>query len=59
MDNSQKNIIKEIAENMDCGNDSYYDPKTDEIVTIPNFSHISEEKEFKAIFQADINKIEE
>jgi len=58
MVNSQKNIIKEIAENLDCGNDCYYNPKTDEIVAIPNFSHISEEKEFKAIFQADLKKVD-
>ncbi len=58
MGNSQKNIITEIAENLDCGSDCYYNPTTDEIVTIPNLSHMPEEKEFKAIFQADLKKID-
>jgi len=59
MGNSDKNIIREIAQNLDCGNDSYYNPKTNEIVAIPNIPHLSEEKEFITIFQADIKKVEE
>lgn len=59
MGNFQKNIIKEIAENLDCGNDCYYNPKTNEIVTIPNFSHTWDEEEFNEVFRADLLKIEE
>jgi len=57
MANSNKNIIKEIAENLDCGFNCYYNPNTNEIVTIPNFSHISDEEEFKEIIQADLEKV--
>lgn len=59
MDNSKKNIIKEIAENLDCGFDCYYNPKTNEIITIPNFEETTDEEEFKDAFQSDINKVDE
>lgn len=59
MDNSKKNIIKEIAENLDCGFDCYYNPKTNEIITIPNFEQTTDEEEFKDAFQSDINKVDE
>lgn len=59
MGNYQKNIIKEIVENLDCGNDCYYNLKTNEIITIPNFSHTSDEEEFNEVFRADLLKIEE
>ena len=57
MDNSQINIIKEIAENLDCGNNCYYNSKTNEIVTIPNFTNTSDEQELKEFFRDDLNKI--
>ena len=50
MANSDKNIIKEIAENLDCGNDCYYNSITNEIVSFPNFSHIKDEEEFKKVY---------
>jgi len=59
MANSDKNIIQIIAENLDCGNDCYYNPETNEIVTIPNFSHISDEEEFKEIFRMDLARVNE
>ncbi len=59
MANSDKNIIQEISENLDSGNDCYYNPKTNEIVSIPNFSHISDEEEFEEIFQVDLTKVNE
>tara|TARA_R110000744_G_scaffold212886_1_gene331813 strand:- start:193 stop:639 length:447 start_codon:yes stop_codon:yes gene_type:complete len=59
MDNSRKNIIKEIAENLDCGNDCYYNFKTNEIVSIPNFKNSSDEQELKEFFRDDLNKISE
>ncbi len=37
MDNSTQNIIKEIAQELDCGIDCYYNPKANELITIPNF----------------------
>ena len=59
MDNSQKNIVKEIAENLDCGNNCYFNSKTNEIVTIPNFSNTSDEQELKEFFRDDLNKIKD
>ncbi len=59
MDNSGKNIVTEIAENLDCGNDCYYNPKTDELITIPNLLHTTDEEEFKEVFRADLKKIDE
>ena len=52
-------IIKEIAQELDCGNDCYYNPKTDEIVTIPNFGQISGEDEFLEAFSAELKKSKE
>ena len=57
MANSNKNIIKEIAENLDCGFNCYYNSNTSEIVTIPNFSDIADEEEFKEIIQEALEKI--
>ena len=59
MDNSRQNIIKEIAQELDCGFDCYYNSKTNEIVTIPNFSHIADEDDFNEAFRADLAKIKE
>jgi ribosomal protein L11 methylase PrmA len=57
LDNSRQNIIKEIAQELDCGFDCYYNSKTNEIVTIPNFSHIADEDDFKEAFRADLEKV--
>ena len=58
MDNSKQNIIKEIAQELDCGFDCYYNFKTSKIVSIPNFSHIADEDDFKEAFRIDFEKIE-
>lgn len=50
-------IIKQIAENLDCGNDCYYNPKSNEIVTIPNFSHWLDGDEFEDVFKAELVKV--
>ncbi|GGG32244.1 UPF0158 family protein [Bizionia arctica] len=57
MEDSMSQIIKEIASNLDCGFDSYYNSKTDEIVTIPNFSNFSDEEEFLETFKVDLKKV--
>ncbi len=51
-----KNIIKEIAQELDCGFDCYYNFKTNEIVTIPNVSQIADEDDFKKAFGVDFLK---
>lgn len=53
----KSNIIKEIAQELDCGNDCYYNPKTNEIVTIPNFGKISDEDDFLNAFATELNKV--
>ena len=57
MDNSKSNIITEIAQELDCGNDCYYNSKTNEIVSIPDFSQISDEEEFKELFRENLTKV--
>jgi hypothetical protein len=57
-DNSKQNLIKEIAQELDCGNDCFYNIKTNEIITIPSFFETLDETEFKKIFQSDLTRIE-
>jgi hypothetical protein len=57
MGNSKLKIITEIAQELDCGNDCYYNSKTDEIIAIPNFSNISDTDEFRECFKADLKKV--
>ena len=57
MENSKSRIINEIAQELDCGNDCYYNTKTDEIVSIPNFGQISDEDEFRTAFSAELKKV--
>ncbi|MBU2997951.1 UPF0158 family protein [Cellulophaga baltica] len=57
MENSKLKIIKEIAQELDSGFDCYYNPKTDEIVTIPNFGQISDEDEFREAFGVELEKV--
>ena len=57
MEDSKSKIIKEIAQNLNCGLDSYFNSKTDEIISIPNFSQIMDEEEFQEAFKADLLKI--
>ena len=57
MENSKSEIIREIAQELDCGSDCYYNPKTDEIVSIPNFGQISDEDEFRDAFREELKKV--
>ncbi|OAD44855.1 UPF0158 family protein [Polaribacter atrinae] len=57
MDNSRQNIIKEIAQELDCGNDCYYNPKTNELITIPNFGEMFDEDEFRESFGMELKKV--
>jgi len=52
-----KKIIKNIAGSLDCGEDCYYNGKTGELVTIPNFSQMIDEEEFQELFEEDIKKV--
>ena len=59
MDNYYKNIIKNIAQELDCGFNCYLNLKTEEIITIPGFSYVSDEEEFRKAFEEDYKKIEQ
>lgn len=58
MKTHQHNIIKEIAQELDCGNDCYFNLKTKKIIAIPNLSQVFDEEEFKEAFGLDIEMIE-
>lgn len=57
MDNPKQNIVKNIAQELDCGFDCYYNSKTDEIIAIPNFSQFSDVEDFKEAFRDSLEKI--
>jgi len=59
MENSKSKIIKEIAQELDCGFDCYYNPTTDEIVKIPIFGEMMDEDEFRDAFGAELKKVKE
>ena len=59
MANYDKKIINEIAQELDCGNDCYFNPKTKEIIAIPNYSIISDEELFEEFFGSDVEKVNE
>ena len=58
MENNKADMIKEIAQELDCGFDCYYNFKTNEIVSIPSFSQFSDEEDFKAAFSESLDKVE-
>ncbi|WP_233886207.1 UPF0158 family protein [Tenacibaculum piscium] len=58
MDNIKQHIVKQIAQELDCGFDCYYNSKTDEIVAIPNFVQFSDEEDFKEAFSESLEKVE-
>jgi hypothetical protein len=64
LDNPKHNIVKNIPQELDCGNDCYYNFKTSEILAIPDFLQIFDEEELKESLKkiekhkADFIKIE-
>ena len=58
MGNLRSNIIKEIAQELDCGFDCYYNSKTEEIISVPNFSKFPDEEDFKEAFSDNLDKVE-
>tara|TARA_B100000809_G_scaffold249300_2_gene280443 strand:+ start:13927 stop:14355 length:429 start_codon:yes stop_codon:yes gene_type:complete len=57
MDELKQNILREIVGELDCGNDCYYNVKTNKMIAIPNDSILSEDDEFKEAFRADLEKV--
>jgi ribosomal protein L11 methylase PrmA len=58
MDSLKSNIIREIAQELDCGFDCYFNLKTNDIIGIPNFSQFSDEEDFKEAFRENLEKIQ-
>jgi len=60
MKKPDENIIKEIAQELDCGNECYFNQKTNEIICIPNADLMATAGEdyYKEMFQDDFKKIE-
>lgn len=58
MQTRELKIIREIAQELDCGFDCYYNSKTDEIIAIPSFSQFSDEEDFKEAFRDSLENIE-
>ncbi|AUS06564.1 UPF0158 family protein [Pseudotamlana carrageenivorans] len=58
MDNLKQNIIKNIAQELDCGFDCYFNVKTSEIISIPGISYVSDQDDFKKSFEQDFKSIE-
>ena len=59
LDDEKQNIIKNIAQELDCGCDCYYNSNTYEIIAIPNFSQFFDEEDFKEAFHESLEKIEQ
>ena len=58
MNSLKSNTIREIAQELDCGFDCYYNSKTNEIIAIPNFAQFSDEDDFKEAFSDSLKKVE-
>jgi len=58
LDNHRQNIIKNIAQELDCGFDCYFNVKTEEIIAIPRISYLSDQGDFNEAFEKDFKKIE-
>ncbi len=59
MEKPDQNIINKIAQELDCGNDCYYNPKTNELICIPNadLASTGDEEYYKEVFKDDFEKI--
>ena len=49
MDNLKQNIIKNIAQELDCGCDCYLNVKTNEVIAIPGNIYTSDQEDFTRI----------
>lgn len=59
IDKPDQNIIKEIAQEMNCGNLCYYNPKTKELISIPNadLRAMDDEEYYEEVFKDEFEKI--
>ncbi|MFS4483808.1 UPF0158 family protein [Hyunsoonleella sp. 2307UL5-6] len=52
-------IVKELAENLDCGYDCYYIPSSNEIITISNDMKDLDEELYQETYALDLEKIKQ
>ena len=59
MDKPDQNIINEIAQELDCGNECYFNQKTKELICIPNadLMAMGDEEYYKEVFRDDLEKV--
>ncbi len=59
MDKPDQNIINEIAQQLDCGNECYFNPSTKELICIPNANLMAtgDEDYYKEVFKDDLEKV--
>ena len=59
METTKQQIIKEIAQDLNCGSECYYNFKTNEIIAIPDFSQVFDEDVFKEAFGEALERVEQ
>jgi hypothetical protein len=52
-------LIREIAENLDCGFDCFFNPMSQELITIPSFGEISDTEQLEAAFSEELKRIDQ
>jgi hypothetical protein len=57
MENLTPKIISEIAGHLNCRENCYYNSKTNQIITIPQFLEIYDDEEYNELFQKDIDEV--
>lgn len=57
MTDLKKSIIIEIAQEIDCGSDCYFNTKTNEIIAIPNALNFPDYAVFEEAFENDIEHV--
>ena len=59
MDKPEQDIINEIAQQLDCGNECYFNQKTKELVCIPNadLMAMGDEEYYREVFKEDLEKV--
>jgi hypothetical protein len=59
MDKPDQNIINKLAQELDCGNDCFYNPETKELICIPSadLRAMGDEEYYEEVFKDDFEKI--
>ncbi|HLS30771.1 MAG TPA: UPF0158 family protein [Flavobacteriaceae bacterium] len=57
MENAKSKIINEIAQDIDMGYDCYYNPQTDEIISIPDLDQALDEEVIYEAFGEQIKEV--